>query len=240
MNGLRLIALGCLLSATPAIASLAPPEPPTRPVAADGSTLLPPSLNPDPWQPVAPATLPAGWQPVANVLSLDGIFAPVPAVFNPVEQAVLPRTSLPYEDPGFFGIGGGVRWGQAAGVDSGEPTSGVVTGRVAYKLGEHHSISLRPSYIFGNRDLQGRDNNEGEFQMPLTLDLFRKAPVSPYFGGGIATNTDSTGATNPMLTGGLDINITPNLVFGLNVNYIFQNDISDTDWQGMTLLYLRF
>jgi hypothetical protein len=29
-------------------------------------------------------------------------------------------------------------------------------------------------------------------------------------------------------------------VFGLNVNYIFQNDISDTDWQGMTLLYLRF
>jgi hypothetical protein len=240
MKGVRLIALGWLLSATPGLASLAPPEPPARPVSADGSALLPPSLNPDPWQPVAPETTPAGWQPVANVLALDGIFAPVPAAFNPVEQAALPRTSLPYEDPGFFGIGGGVRWGEAAGVDSGEPTSGVVTGRVAYKLGEHHSISLRPSYIFGNRDLQGRDNNEGEFQMPLTLDLFRKAPVSPYFGGGVASNTDSTGATNPMLTGGLDINITRNLVLGLNVNYIFQNDIGDTDWQGMSLLYLRF
>lgn len=240
MRGLRPIALGWLLVATPALASLAPPEPPARPVAADGTALLPPSLNPDPWQPVAPEATPAGWQPVANVLALEGIFAPVPATFNPVEQAALPRTSLPYEDPGFFGIGGGVRWGQAAGVDSGEPTSGVVTGRVAYKLGREHSLSLRPSYIFGNRDLQGVNNNQGEFQMPLTLDLFRKAPVSPYFGGGIATNTDSTGATNPMLTGGLDINITPNLVLGLNVNYIFQNDIGDTDWQGMTLLYLRF
>ncbi|MFM7733603.1 MAG: hypothetical protein ACKO6F_09150 [Cyanobium sp.] len=240
MKLLRLIAIGYLLSAAPVHASLAPPEPPVRPVAPDGTALLPPSINPAPWQPVAPESPSAGWQPVANVLALDGIFAPAPADFNPVEQAALPRTTLPYQDPGFFGIGGGVRWGQAAGVDSGEPTSGVVTGRVAHKLGEDFAISLRPSYIFGSRDLQGVDNNEGEFQMPLTIDLFRKALVSPYFGGGIATNTDSTGATNPMLTGGLDINITPNIVLGLNVNYIFQTDIDDTDWQAMSLLYLRF
>lgn len=240
MKTLRLIAIVGLLSAAPVQASLAPPEPPELPVGPDGTSLLPPSLNPAPWQPVSPESPAAGWQPVANVLQLQGIFAPAPAAFNPVEQAALPRTTLPYQDPGFFGIGGGVRWGQAAGVDSGEPTSGVVTGRVAYKLGEDFAISLRPSYIFGNRDLEGRDNDEGEFQMPLTIDLFRKALVSPYLGGGIATNTDSTGATNPMLTGGLDINITPNLVLGLNVNYIFQTDIDDTDWQAMSLLYLRF
>jgi hypothetical protein len=167
-------------------------------------------------------------------------FAPEPANLNPAEQAALPRTNLAYEDPGFFGIGGGVRWGQAAGVDTGEPTSGVLTGRIAYKLGKDYSLSLRPSYIFGNRDLQGNNNDEGEFQMPLTVDLFRKALFSPYFGGGIATNTDSTGATNPMLTGGVDINFTRNIVLGLNLNYIFQTDIDDTDWQAMSLLYLRF
>lgn len=229
-----------LLAPCPGSASLAPPEPPQRPVGPDGKALLSPSLDPAPWQPVAPEDPVALWQPVPNVLAVQGIFAPAPADFNPVEQAALPRTSLPYEDPGFFGIGGGVRWGQAGGVDSGEPTSGVITGRVAYKIGENFSVSLRPSYIFGNRDLQGRDNNEGEFQMPLTIDLFRKATVSPYLGAGIATNTDSTGATNPMLTSGLDVNITPNLVLGLNLNYIFQNDIGDTDWQAMSLLYLRF
>jgi hypothetical protein len=232
------LAAALFLGVTPARSSLAPPEPPASP--STGTAALAPSLNPAPWQPVAPEAPLGGWQPVGNVLMLPAAFAPEPAQLNPVEQAVVPRTTLPYQDPGFFGIGGGVRWGTAAGVDSGEPTSGVVTGRVAYKLGEDFSVSLRPSYIFGNRDLQGNNNDEGEFQMPLTFDFFRKALVSPYLGGGIATNTDSTGATNPMLTGGVDINITNNIVLGLNVNYIFQTDIDDTDWQGMSLLYLRF
>jgi hypothetical protein len=232
------LAIALLCSSAPGQASLAPPEPPAA--LSPGGRTANPSLNPAPWEPVLPGGPPSAWLPVGNVFVLPAPFSPEPAIFNPVEQAVVPRTSLPYEDPGFFGIGGGVRWGQAAGTDSGEPTSGVITARVGYKLGTDFSLSLRPSYIFGNRDLQGNNNNEGEFQMPLTIDLFRKALISPYFGGGIATNTDSTGATNPMLSGGVDINITRNIVLGLNVNYIFQNDIGDTDWQGMTLLYLRF
>jgi hypothetical protein len=230
---------GLLLLSRPAVASLAPPEVPAA-LPPDRQSIAP-SLDPAPWQPVSPESSQAGWLPVGNVFVLPAPFAPEPANLNPVEQAALPRTSLPYEDPGFFGLGGGIRWGQTAGgLDTGEPTSGVVTGRIAYKLGRDFSVSLRPSYIFGNRDLEGNDNNEGEFQMPLTVDFFRKALVSPYLGGGIATNTDSTRSTNPMLTGGVDINITRNIVLGFNVNYIFQTDIDDTDWQGMTLLYLRF
>jgi hypothetical protein len=231
------LGIGLLSPATPALASLSPPEPP-----ALLSTTTPgsPSLDPAPWQPVTPESAETGWQPVGNVFELPAPFAPEPATLNPVEQAALPRTTLPYEDPGFFGIGGGIRWAEAMGVNSGEPTNGVLTGRIGYKLGPDLSLSLRPSYIFGNRDLQGNNNNEGEFQMPLTIDLFRKSLVSPYLGGGIATNTDSTGATNPMLTGGVDINITRNIVLGFNVNYIYQTDIDDTDWQGMSLLYLRF
>jgi hypothetical protein len=43
-----------------------------------------------------------------------------------------------------------------------------------------------------------------------------------------------------MLTGGIDLNLLPNLTLGLNVNYIFQTAIDDTDWGAMALLYLRF
>jgi hypothetical protein len=231
------LAMALLSVATPGEASLAPPEPPASlsPGATPART-----LDPAPWQPVLPEAQVADWLPVGNVFVLPAPFAPEPSNLNPVEQATLPRKSLPYQDAGIFGIGGGVRWGQAAGVDTGERTSGVFTGRVGYKLGSDFSISLRPSYIYGNRDLQGNNNDEGEFQMPLTIDLFRKSLFSPYFGGGIANNTDSTGVTNPMATGGVDINITRNITLGLNVNYIFQTDIDDTDWQAMSLLYLRF
>jgi hypothetical protein len=235
--GATAFCLAVLAPTSPGLASLAPPEPPA---SLSSNSAGPVSLDPAPWQSVLPESSEAGWLPVGNVFVLPAPFVPEPSKLNPVEQAALPRTSLPYEDPGFFGIGGGVRWGAAAGVNSGEPTSGVMTGRIGYKLGRDFSLSLRPSYIFGNRDLQGNNNNEGEFQMPLTIDLFRKALISPYLGGGIATNTDSTGATNPMLTAGVDINITRNIVLGFNANYIYQNDIGDTDWQGMSLLYLRF
>lgn len=228
-----------MLQPLAAHASLAPPEVPAA-LGPDRQTLSP-RLDPAPWEAVAPEGPQAGWLPVGNVFVLPAPFAPEPSTLDPVEQAARPRTSLPYEDPGFFGLGGGIRWGQTtSGIDTGEPTSGVVTGRIAYKLGRDFAISLRPTYIFGNRDLQGRDNDEGEFQMPLTVDFFRRALVSPYLGGGIATNTDSTGTTNPMLTGGVDINITRNIVLGFNLNYIVQTDIDDTDWQGMSLLYLRF
>ena len=43
-----------------------------------------------------------------------------------------------------------------------------------------------------------------------------------------------------MFTGGLDINITKYLTIGLNVNYIYQNNIDDTDWEALGMLYLRF
>jgi len=212
------------------------------------SGLLIEMLPPAPaWSTIPTDSTAPGWRTTAasrdskpkwvlrDVSSIAPALAP-----SPRELSTEPTQSIPYENPVFFAIGGGIRLSKVAGVDSGEAFSGVLTGRLAYKLDQDFSLSLRPSYIFGNRDLQGNNNNEGEFQMPLTIDLFHKALISPYLGGGIVTNTDSTGATNPMLTAGVDINITRNLVLGLNVNYIFQNDIGDTDKQGMSLLYLRF
>lgn len=228
--------LACLEQ--PVHASLDPSVPPQETPAA-----LRTSLSPPPWQ-LAPADAGmSAWQSVPNEAVLAPVFTPVPALRNPADLAAQPRTPRPTERPdvlydnvGIYGFGGGLQGGGA----SGDAWAGVLTGRLGYKLNENIAISLRPSYIFGNKDQQGVSNNEGAFQMPLTLDLFRRSFLSPYIGAGIAWNTDSTGDTDPMVTGGLDINLTRNLTLGLNVNYIFQNQVNDTDWAALSLIYFRF
>ncbi|WP_216901230.1 outer membrane beta-barrel protein [Synechococcus sp. CCY 9618] len=192
-------------------------------------------IAPSPWVPVAAEAPAAGWEPVTDAATLPPDYLPPPANRDPAELAIQPRQGKPIENVGIYGIGGGINFG------SDLPNSGVFTGRVGYKLNETLAVSLRPSVIFGNRDLQGRYNGETSFQLPLTLDLFRRSVVSPYLGGGIATNTYSTGQTNAMLTGGLDLNITRNITLGFNVNYVFLPDgVSFDAVQAMTLLYVKF
>lgn len=43
-----------------------------------------------------------------------------------------------------------------------------------------------------------------------------------------------------MLTGGVDINLTKWITVSLNVNYIYQTNINDTDKEALGMLYLRF
>jgi outer membrane protein W len=88
--------------------------------------------------------------------------------------------------------------------------------------------------------MQGVDNSYGAFQLPLTLDFFPRAIFSPYFGAGLATNTDTSNTTDAMLTGGFDLNLVRHLTLGFNVNYVFQSALNDTDWEAMALLYFRF
>jgi hypothetical protein len=134
------------------------------------------------------------------------------------------------------GAGGGARLGVG-----GEPTYPMVYGRLGRRLGDDLGISLRPSYIFGNSDSAGERNNEGAFQMPLTLDFAPDSFASPFFGVGIATNTDSNGKTEPMVSVGMDLNITDNLTLAAAITYIFQREDQDgRDVEALTVLYLRF
>jgi opacity protein-like surface antigen len=199
----------------------------------------PVSLTPAPWQYVGSDPAPGPWVPVANEMALGAEYEPKPAVFNPADLAAVPRTRDIIENVGIFGIGGGVRFG------AGDTTNGLITGRLGYKLNGSTAISVRPSYIiYGTTNNNNNNNNNnnvnGALRLPLTVDFNRRGFVSPYLGGGIATNTDNNGATNGMLTGGLDLNIHENVTLGFNVNYIFQPDLNDTDWEAMTLLYLKF
>jgi hypothetical protein len=216
-----------------ALASLTPPTDP-QDASYQGMT----SLKPPPWQ-IAPtdAAL-SSWQPVPSERSLPPEFSAIPARRNARDLEAQPRlpTRKYDENAGIYGIGGGLRWG---GVSTGQPnTNGLITGRVGYKLNNDLAISARPTYVFQGTNAQGFQN--GAFRMPLTLDLFRTAIVSPYIGGGIATNTNSSGYTDPMLTGGIDIKLHENVALGFNFNYIFQTQLNTNVWEAMTLLYLKF
>ena len=145
-----------------------------------------------------------------------------------------PSTQLP-SNPWIIGLGGGLRIG------IGDPTYGMAYGRIGRMVGKDTSISLRPAYVFGNIDPAGDKNNEGAFQMPLTLDLYPNSRFSPYIGGGIATNTNSEGSTDAMATVGLDINLSKRLSLGAGLNYIFYApDENNRDIQGFTVIYFKF
>ena len=195
-----------------------------------------------PWRQVAPQSPAAFWTPLSDRRVNPLAWRPVSRyeVLPPAHQAeAAVEPASPVVDPAtlpgpIFGIGTGYHG------FAGDRPSPVLTGRLGYAFGEDFGVSLRPTYIFLNRDLQGVDNSDGAFQMPLTLDLFPRALLSPYFGAGLATNTDTTHTTDAMLTGGIDLNIMSHLTLGLNINYILQPALNDTDWEAMALLYLRF
>ena len=136
-----------------------------------------------------------------------------------------------------MGLGGGVR----IGIGYDEPTDGMVYGRIGREIGKDAALSLRPAYIFGNVGPDGSSNNQGAFQMPLTLDIYPNSPVSPYAGVGVATNTDSNGNADAMITAGLDINLVKHLSLSLGLNYIFEgSDEDNKDVEAFTVLYYRF
>ena len=47
---------------------------------------------------------------------------------------------------------------------------------------------------------------------------------TPFFGIGVATNADGSGEVNPMLSGGLDVQIGERFVLNVGGNFIFQSD----------------
>ncbi len=141
------------------------------------------------------------------------------------------------QNPWIIGIGGGPRIG------IGEPTYPVIYGRLGRIIDKNIAISLRPRYIFGNYDEQGQSNNEGAFQMPLTVDLKPTSWLSPYLGFGIATNTDSTGKVDAMMSLGADISLSRNIAIDLGLNYIFQSsnvDANNRDLELDAMIYWRF
>ena len=197
-----------------------------------------PVWEPSSTEPINPSIQ---WSAVDDFGSLPTQFQPAPAKFSPKELVAKPRVEGPYKSRGIYGFGAGVR----PGVYTGDPTNALFTARIAYKLNQDISLSLRPSFLIGNGDQNNANfsngsGNETELRLPLTLDLFNRSFITPFLGGGIATNVDGLGYTDGMLTAGIDVNLTKWLTIGSNVNYIYQTNINDTDWEVLSMIYLRF
>lgn len=199
--------------------------------------------------PTEPLQKSLSWNAVDEFGVFPPQYSPIPAKLNAQEMAARPRVEGPYRSRGIYGIGGGVRTGlstsnsNSSNIDN--STSAIITGRVGYKLDDTFAVSVRPSGIFGPNNNNNDNNNNNYydgfgFRLPLTVDVFHDGLITPFFGGGIATNVDNLGHTNGMLTGGIDINITKWITFGMNVNYIFQDVNDATNWEGLGMLYLRF
>lgn len=192
------------------------------------------------WQPAPTEILDRSiqWSAVKSFEDMPTQFKPIPTKTDPKELATKPRVEGPYKSRGIYGFGAGIR----PGTYTGDPTNALFTARVGYKLGDDFSISLRPSFLIdNNNNNENNNNNNGwEVRVPLTFDLFNRSFITPFFGGGIATNVDKLGYTDGMLTAGVDLNITKWLTVGSHVNYIYQTNIDDTDWEVLSMIYLRF
>jgi hypothetical protein len=87
------------------------------------------------------------------------------------------------------------------------------------KVGLTNNLSARPGVVVGNNTT---------FLLPLTVDFpvssvdsGGRVSVAPYIGGGAAVTVGSDSRVRPMVTGGLDIPITPELTATAGVNAAF-------------------
>ena len=187
------------------------------------------------WESVTTSPSPAvsAWQAVTTSSDKDSI-APIDSGWTSGEGNAT-SNEVQTRSQWIFGAGGGVRWGV------GEPNYGMIYGRAGKLINTDLSISIRPTYIFGNSDQFGSPNSQGAFQVPVTLDLAPNRFFSPYAGVGIASNTDSMGKVDAMLTGGVDIRVTQYFTLGAGINYIIEpQDADNRDVEAFSILYLRF
>lgn len=82
------------------------------------------------------------------------------------------------------------------------------------------SLSGRPAIFLGNYT---------ELRFSLTGEREIVPGWTPFFGVGVATNTDRSGEVNPMLSGGLDFQISERFVLQVGGNFIFQSNDTDKE-----------
>lgn len=107
-----------------------------------------------------------------------------------------------------------------AGVRLGDGTGLAINAKFQVKeLSDRWSLSLRPTLIL---------DNATEMRAAFTAEA-AVGRFSPYFGGGLAYNTDGKEKVDPMLSGGVDVSLHHNFVVRVGGNYIFQDDGTDAE-----------
>ncbi len=82
------------------------------------------------------------------------------------------------------------------------------------------SLSGRPAILIGD---------ETEYRVALTGEGEVSPDFSLFAGGGLAINTDGSDNINPLVTAGLDFELTEQIVVLVGGNYIFKDGDTDTE-----------
>lgn len=112
--------------------------------------------------------------------------------------------------------------GTAIGGDTDFIDAAIISKVKVFNLDSSKSVSVRPSAVFSNGDL--------DLRIPATVDMTRinrdlgelNGRMTPYAGGGVAI--DSDGDADLMLTAGMDMQLTPRITGTAAANVLFLGD----------------
>ena len=103
-----------------------------------------------------------------------------------------------------------------------DPTAFVIDSKVKLTdLADAATLSVRPAVLF---------DDGAELRLPISVDFGVSERFYPYAGAGVAYNADGSSRIDPLITGGIDVSITRNLVLDLNLNMLFKPDDTDTEF----------
>lgn len=209
------------LGATPALASLDPPDTPEGLIGSRP----PGSLTPPPWQPAPENPGPNQWQAVARELYLPAEYLTPPDPRPAAEVYGTPATSWKRSLP-IVGMGVGFRalaqddtlpvlQGSVRLLQTGNPVLSSISARSAMTLPTRSNCDFGPGC-------------QSEYRVSGTLDFFQRGGMGLYLGGGAALNKDSLHKDYGMMVVGAELNMSKNITLTTQINWIFNNNPDDT------------
>lgn len=117
----------------------------------------------------------------------------------------------------YIGVGGNI--GLTGDTQLGEGSFAVIS-----KIGLARNLSVRPAALIGDNTV---------FLVPITVDFpqenlqITQLNVAPYIGGGVAVSTGRDSTVGALISGGIDVPLSPQITAtgGVNVSFIDQTDV---------------
>ncbi len=133
-----------------------------------------------------------------------------------VAQVIAPgRTTR--SGPSYIGIGGNI------GI-TGDTTINEGAFAVISKIGLTQNFSVRPAALIGDNTV---------FLIPVTIDFpqadvgTNQVNIAPYIGGGVAVSTGRDSTVGALISGGVDVPLSPQITAtaGVNIGFIDETDV---------------
>jgi hypothetical protein len=157
--------------------------------------------------------------PNIQTVPQDNLSIEQPEPTAQIAQQVEPGTAT-RSGPSYIGVGGNIGFGGGTTLSQGSFA-------VFSKVGLTQNFSFRPAALFGDNTL---------FLVPVTVDFpvqtvtetgQQQLGIAPYVGGGAAISTGRDSTVGFLLTGGVDVPISPEFTAtaGVNVGFVDETEV---------------